>query len=374
MSGRTGEWIGFDWHGRTARAWDPAPLSDRELDLDIGTVRATELALRSLSRSDDHLPANWEPLARLLLRTEGIASSSIEGVRAPLEQIALAELDPASGDVGWIVDNLSTVEGATGTDRLTIEELHAWHSRLMTHSHLSAEQIGAFRTEPGWIGGTSPLDAVFVPAPATRIDDLMADLVAFANGDRCDPITTAAVVHGQFETIHPYGDGNGRLGRILVGWVLRRRGVVRRLPPPISVLIARDVGGYLAGLLDFREGRIDSWVRWFADTSVRAATQSDQMIDQVGTILDDWDQKTDDLRRDSAARRALPLLPRSPVINAGHLATILGVSDRAARTALDALAERGIVEPIQPPPTGRGRPPRWWAATALLDATRRWTS
>jgi len=85
----------------------------------------------------------------------------------------------------------------------------------------------------------------------------MDDLVAYANTDHFDPVTHAALLHAQFETIHPYGDGNGRLGRILIGWVLARRRLVDKLPPPISVLIARDPGGYISGLHLFRDGSVD---------------------------------------------------------------------------------------------------------------------
>lgn len=365
-----GSSVTFDWHGRTANAWVPARLVGYEPDLAPTTIRATEKAAAALRRSDGRLPANWEPLARLILRSEGIASSSIEGVRTPVEQLALAELVPMSGDVAWVADNLTAFEAALGESTLSIAAMHSWHERLMAHSHLPADLIGAFRKSPGWIGGATPLVAVFVPPPASYIDDLMDDLVTFATADDLDPITQAALVHGQFETIHPYGDGNGRLGRILIGWVLRWRGVVDRLPPPISVLIARDPGGYLSGLYNFRRGRVDSWVDWFADVVLAAADQSEHMIDEVGRIVAGWRVQTSGLRADATARAAIEFLPQAPVLSAAHLAALVGVSERSALSALKTLEAFAILRPLDVPSRQRGRPVRWWAATQLLDLTR----
>lgn len=370
----TGRWQPFEWRNRTARAWVPDPLSERQLDFSTATVRAAEQATAALAATDAALPTNWEPLARLLLRTEGIASSSIEGVRAPVAVVAAAELAGADNDADWIAANLATVATAMAHDGpLTIEMLHAWHTELMGHSQLPDDMIGAFRTAPGWIGGTSPLDAAFVPAPAALVAHLVDRLVAYANADHFDPVTQAALVHAQFETIHPYGDGNGRLGRILIGWLLRRRGVVQRLAPPISVLIARDPGGYISGLHLFREDSPEAWVRWFAGICEAAARHSTTMITSVTALLDEWTSEVADLRVDAAARRLVGLLPQVPVVTAPVAAELLDVSTVAARVALALLADRGIVEAITLQlERGSGRPPTYYAATRLLDATTGW--
>lgn len=363
----------FDWHGRTAYAWLPTPLSARVSVLSLTTVRRTERARAALAAAEDRLPADWEPLSRLILRTEGIASSSIEGVRGRLEDIAVAQIAPATGDVAWVADNLAVVWSALSEPTLTIEVLHAWHRRLMAHGHLPPDMVGAFRDRPGWIGGTSPLDAVYVPPPAAEVPRLVADLLTVAQAPTDDPIALAALVHGQFETIHPYGDGNGRLGRILIGWVLRHHDVVRRLPPPVSVMVARDATGYLAGLWQFRHGSLDHWVRWFAETAERSGTGARRMIEEVEAVLETYTERCRDLRADSAAVRAIPLLPRSPVLDAGRLAELLDVSDRAARRALVELGDRDVMHRAGGP-GGRGRPSQWWAATALLDTSRTWVA
>lgn len=143
----SGAEVPIEWGGRRLKAWLPDPLSQAPpAELDAATVRLTERAAGAVVRVGDRLPAGWEPLARLLLRAEGMASSNIEGVRAPVEAVASAELGPTAGMVGWVADNLSVVQMALAGPPLplTIEVLHAWHSRLMRNANLPGEPIGTF--------------------------------------------------------------------------------------------------------------------------------------------------------------------------------------------------------------------------------------
>jgi len=370
----SGTFATFEWHGRKAKAWVPAELAVRDLSLDKRTIATAAEAVDRLRSADTLVQPGWEPLARLMLRTEGIASSSIEGVRASVDDVARAELDHSKDmSVGWIVDNLRAVEAALLTSDLSVEALDDWHRSLMGHSPLPPEMIGSFRDAPSWIGGTSPLDAAFVPPPAALVPELMDDLIAFANDTPCDAVSHAAILHAQFETIHPYGDGNGRLGRALVGWVLRRRQIIRNYPPPISVLMARDAGGYISGLHLFREDGLNHWVKWFASIASSSGKQSHAIFEQVEKVLLDWEGQTAHLRVDAAARRAVALLPQMPVVNAKHLGDALQVSSRAAFEALRVLDDLGILSPHNVEPAGPGRPQQWFSANGLLDAARTWT-
>lgn len=370
----TGRELAIDWRGHPARAWLPAPLTERDLGLSVATARRTEQAAAAVRRVRDRLPPDWEPLARLLLRSEGVASSYIEGVQAPAELVAAAEVDPtvdvtAAAIAANLVVARAALDAAVARP-LDVGDLHAWHGRLMADDpRLDPDMIGAFRRTQSWIGGSSPLDAAFVPPSAEHIDALVDDLVAFANRDELDPVTQAAAVHGQFETIHPYGDGNGRVGRLLIGWVLARRtGVL--VPPPVSVAVARDPGGYLSGLHFFTHGPLERFVAWFADVVEAAASASVDLVDTIGAVMSDWRGRLAGLRSDTVVHKILDLLPTRPVISAPLAAAELPISERSARQGLAVLAARGVLEPLELASAGRGRPRRWWVAPALLSPLR----
>ncbi|HEY3831530.1 MAG TPA: Fic family protein [Acidimicrobiia bacterium] len=366
------------WNGRRATAWVPDPLLPFGYDPPGSTVRALERAAGAVRHAGRGLPASWEPLARLLLRAEGVASSNIEGLRAPAVDVIAAELgatqDDAAGDAMWVTDNLRAVTDAlddASLERpLSVERIHEWHGRLMAHSGIAAQHVGVFRAAQGWIGGRSPLDAAFVPPPPDRVPHLIDDLIAFVNRDDIDAITQAAIAHGQFETIHPYADGNGRIGRVLVLWVLARRLDVT-VPPPVSVQIARDPGGYVAGLYWFRTGEFTRWLSWFASVVESAAASVDERATELDTLMREWRHRLANVRSDSAAHRILDLLPAQPVLSTGLAAQMAGVSDTAARAALTALASRRIVDHYAPRTRSVGRPGGWWYAPALVDLVAR---
>ncbi len=374
MSVVAGRSIPIRWNERQASAWVPDPIADLVLDLPGGVARRVQEALEALQRADEEMGSAWEPLARLLLRAEGVASSNIEGLRVPVEELAAAEIDPVrGGDASWIADNLGAVaEALDAADQpLTAARFHDWHRRLMRHGHLPPTMVGAFRPAQGWIGGSSPLNAVFVPPPPELVPALMDDLVTWANSATVDPVTRAAVLHAQFETIHPYGDGNGRLGRVLVGWTLRRYAVTH-IPPPVSVLIARDPGGYLSGLHRFRTGSVAPWVGWFADVVRRAADATASFAERADAVHADWLARLAPVRADAGARRALEAMAAYPVVNAAVLAERIGVSERSARSALATLERCRIVEPLAIAAAGPGRPRQWWVAAEMVDLLRSW--
>lgn len=369
--------VEIEWRGRRLTAWVPDPLADRDIALTEATVRRTEQAAAAARRVTDRLPAGWEPLARLLLRAEGVASSYIEGVRAPLSDVALAEIDPQVGETAqWVANNLAVVADATSgnNEPMSVELLNRWHARLMQGPHrwLPEEMVGQFRIAQGWIGGTSPLDAAVVTPPPDLVPGLIDDLVGYLNRDDIDPVTQAAVAHAQFECIHPYGDGNGRIGRVLVGWLLVRR-LQLTVPPPISVPIAIDRGAYLAGLTQYRLGAADAWVRWFADIITTASEATVGLFEQVLELRGQWKEQLADVRADSAAHRIVELLPQHPVVSAATISAQLDVTERAARSALATLADRGILAPFAPSQSAPGRPRHWWIAPQLLATVGSWS-
>jgi len=374
----SGREVGIDWSGRPASAWLPDPLDARDLQVGESAVRDAERAAGAVLRVGDRLPAGVEPLARLLLRAEGVASSNIEGLRADPAAIAAAELDAGVGDATatWIARNLSAVDAALAharsADVLDHAEVHRWHRLLMTGSPLEPALVGTYRDRQGWIGGTGPRDAAYVPPPPEHVGQLMGDLLAYLARLDVDAVTQAAVAHAQLETIHPYGDGNGRVGRLLVLWVLARRLEVA-VPPATSVLIARDPGGYLSGLQRFRTESVDAWVRWFAHVIELASLQALAWTDEVDEVLARWRADSDDLRSDATARRLIDVLPHHPVLDVVTGVRLSGASTAAVRAALAQLEERGVLAGWQGTPSGPGRPRHWWAATDLLDLVGSWS-
>ena len=144
------------------------------------------------------------------------------------------------------------------------------------------------------------------------------------------------------------------------------------VPPPVSVLIARDPGGYLAGLYDFRAGSLDRWVSWFARVVERAADRSLDWSDDVDEVLAGWRHQVEDLRADATARRVVELLAAHPVVDVATVSAALGVSDVAARSALVQLEERSVLRAWHRSDGAPGRPRRWWAAPALLQLVGGW--
>jgi Fic family protein len=369
--------VTIEWRGRPARAWLPAGLASLCYDPPAATVRRTERASAAIARTAGRLHAGWEHLARLLLRAEGVASSSVEGVRAPLEEVVAAEVEQSTDpSAAWVADNLDVVLDAvasSGHAPLGVASLHHWHAMLMVHSRLPSSLRGAFRDEQGWVGGLTPLDAAYVPPPPQQLPDLMEDLVVYANRFDIDPVVQAAVAHAQFETVHPYGDGNGRIGRVLVGWILARRTAVS-VPPPVSMVMARDRGGYLSGLTLYRTGDVDAWVAWFAEAVEQSATAAVAMLDAVEELLvGPWDEALSGLRADATARKLVTVLPELPAVSAPVVARRLGVSAVAARGAIAALVERGVLVPLELQTQGPGRPADWFGAEALIALVRRWS-
>jgi Fic family protein len=327
------------------------------------------------------MPDDFAALARLLLRAEGVASSFIEGVTAPVVDIVLAEADESGSPsaAAWVAANLAAVteaiEGAHAGP-FTVESLCSWHWTLMTGSPTPAQHVGGLRTEQGWIGGTSPLDAHLVTPPPEEVSALVDDLVVYVNRDDVDPVSQAAIAHAQFEIIHPFADGNGRVGRVLVSWILVRR-LALITPPPVSARIAADVGGYGSALVQFRMGAHDSWVRWFADAVSGAGRAQQELVASVERLQREWRERlaapregSRRMRSDAAAWRALDLLPRHLVLTGPIVASEIGVPLKSANAALRDLIDAGIlVEHGTVQGSGRGRPSRLYTSAELLGLT-----
>ena len=341
------------WNGRRIRAFVPTLLADRELTLDAPTAVRSAAAATEVTHAAEALDADYEPLARLLLRSEGVASSYIEGVTASAVDVVLAEEQVGgigTGAAAWVACNLAAVSqavaSAEGGAPLGVDTLCEWHRTLMTGSPTPERYVGVIRNEQGWIGGTSPIDAHLVTPPPNELSVLLDDLMVYVNRVDVDPVAQAAISHAQLEIIHPFGDGNGRVGRVLVAWVLTRR-LALLVPPPVSVAIAADVAGYSSGLVLFRLGDHRRWITWFADAVTSGGRAQRALISNVEQIKQQWrdrlaagDRRT---RSDAAVFAALDLLPRHLVLTSQILADELEISRKASLATLHRLVQVGIL-------------------------------
>jgi len=359
----------------------PTLLAARDLSLDVRTVADAARAQAAVEHGAETMPEDFAALARLLLRAESVASSFIEGVTAPVVDIVLAEADQsgAPSAAAWVAANLAAITEAieeAHAGPLMAENLCHWHRTLMTASPTPAHHVGVVRTEQGWIGGTSPLDAHLVTPPPEQVPALVDDLIAYVNRDDVDPVSQAAIGHAQFEIIHPFADGNGRVGRVLIAWILVRH-LSLVTPPPVSARIAADVDGYSAGLVLFGRGDHNAWVRWFADAVSGAGRAQQELIASVGRLQREWRERlaaprqaTRRVRSDAAAWRVLDLLPRHLVLTGPIVADALAIPLKSSSAALRDLVDAGVlVEHGTMQPSGRGRPSRLYASAELLGLT-----
>ena len=304
-----------------------------------------------------------EGLATTLLRAEALGSSFIEGLRASNKRLALAAYEPVAADptARSVVGNVRAMERAIaiGAERrqFRLDDLLDIH-RTLLEGTTEEGFAGVVRTDQNWIGGrgTSPRDAAFIPPPADRVRALLDDLVAYVNVDDLPAVAQAAVAHAQFETIHPFGDGNGRAGRCLIHVIFRRRGVAPRLAPPISVVLATNARRYVAGLTDFREDRVDDWIGRFADSTAQAVRSTERLRTQIDALLEELIARAGSPRADSVARKIILGLPKQPIVSAAVAASSYGVTPTAARAALNRLEEAAVIAPTR---IGRRRDREW---------------
>jgi Fic family protein len=247
--------------------------------------------------------------------------------------------------------------------KLTVADILTIHRTLMANEPARV-MPGEFRREQNWIGGRlqNPSDARYVPPPENQVEPLMADLVEFMNRDDLPAVAQAAIAHAQFETIHPFIDGNGRVGRCLIHVVLRRRGVAPVFVPPISIVLAARLNIYVDGLVGFRDGRIDAWCASFAWACGRAAALSVDLAARVASLEAEWFQRAGRPRRDSAAARIIPVLPAQPITSAATMRAAIGARHQRALEGLKVLADAGVLRQIS-----EGDYDRQYAADELFD-------
>ena len=284
------------------QAFVPDPISPLQFSIPssvAGSISVAERAIDALNRDPPRL-ASLEVLARRLLRSESVASSRIEGLVLSQRRLARAEVEEdATRDetARSVLGNVTAMEEAVGLGTsarpLRLKDVLAVHRTLMLAT-ANPQIAGELRSRQNWIGGNSfnPGRAVFVPPPPGRVRSLMDDLVTFMNRTDLSPVVQAAIAHAQFETIHPFADGNGRVGRALIHVVLRRRDLAPRYVPPVSLVLAADAAAYVSGLLAYREGRTSDWIDLFATAIGRAAEKATDLASRLAKLQAAWRERS----------------------------------------------------------------------------------
>lgn len=327
-------------------------------------AEVTALAVRRGEHDVDGVPTELAPLAAVLLRTESASSSQIEGVTAGARALALAAIEETSGQNAQLVTaNVTALQRAVElADAISVESILAAHDALLTGHAYAAP--GRLRTEQVWIGSNaaSPHGASFVPPHHDRIGAAMADLIAFVRRADLPVLVQIAVAHAQFETIHPFNDGNGRVGRTLVHAMLRHADVTRRLTVPVSAGLLADTTAYFQALTAYRAGDIEPIVRQFIGASFRAVDNGRRLVEELDRTHEVWRERLPS-RRGSAARRLLPVLLNQPAVNIGYVVATTGVALSAAQRAVEQLETAQILIQVG----GRQRN-RVWVASEVIAA------
>ncbi|MEU4196449.1 Fic family protein [Kribbella sp. NPDC026611] len=348
----------------------PPAISGLDFEIPSDLAAEAEDALIEISRFDAELSAalpradgELAPLAVVLLRTESASSSQIEGVTAGAKALAIATLNESSAqNARMVAANVEAMQKAIDlADDLSIDSILAAHRALM---HDQAYALpGRTRDGQVWIGGgPTPHTATFVPPRYERVPALMDDLIGFCLRTDLPVLTQISIAHAQFETIHPFNDGNGRTGRTLVHAMLRRSGVTRRLTVPVSAGLLTDTEAYFAALGSYREGDPAPIIRQFSRAAFAAVGNGRNLVDDLTGIYATWQHDVPS-REGSSARRLLPHLLSQPAVTVKHVQEHLSVSQPAAQRAIDQLVEAAVLQQIS-----TGKRDRAWIARDVITA------
>ncbi|MGI9093396.1 MAG: Fic family protein [Mycobacteriales bacterium] len=350
---------------RAAIAPEIATVPDVPLSAEtrsLVTEAATEIA-----RFDAEVGADLAPFSAILLRTESVASSRIENLTASAKAIALAELgDTDRANATVIVANTTAMQAAIAlADRLGGDAILAMHRALLGTTE--PEWAGKWRTVQNWIGGSdwSPHRAMFVPPHPDRVPAAIHDLERFLVRDDLPVLVQAAVAHAQFETIHPFPDGNGRTGRALVHSLLRGKGLTRKVTVPVSAGLLADTSSYFDALTAYRDGDPEPIVERLASASFAAINNGRTLVGDLHALRASWDD-TISARRGASAWRLADLVLSQPVVDSPLAQRQLAVTAPAALRAIEQLVDAGVLTKM----SGRQRYRRYSASQVLeaLDA------
>jgi Fic family protein len=372
--------------GEEVRAFIPHPLPPKKpaLQVDPSMTEDLEAAKASIERlaiAGEMVPSvEW--LVYAFVRKEAVLSSQIEGTQATLVDLfaheAIEADQPTLGsDVDEVCNYLSALTFARSELRrkkglpLSMRLLNQAHRRLMAGRPGKGAMPGEVRSSQNWVGGTRPGNAIFVPPPPHALGDVLSKFELWMHAkDRMHPLVRCALLHAQFETIHPYLDGNGRIGRLLITLLLEHWGLLSEPLLYLSLFFKRNRDEYYGRLSDIRtEGDWEAWVAYFLEGVRVTADETTETVRQIFALVShDRAVALAHPETTITAARLFEDMPKQPIVTVSSAVKRLGSTKPTISKAITALVNAGILVET----TGRRRD-RLFSYTAYLDLLREGT-
>ena len=364
LASRLGRFVETPVGGELVRAFVPPPLPP-EPPVDIlSLLERLSVADRALGRLDGitTLLPRHELFLYMYVRKEAVLSSQIEGTQSTLTDLLRFETEARAGEpfddireVSNYVDAMMFALERLEQLPLSLRLVREMHSRLLRSGRGDTKDPGEFRRSQNWIGGTRPGNALFVPPPISELDNCLASLEAFLHEDqsRLPPLIKAGMLHVQFETIHPFLDGNGRIGRLLVTIYLCVQGVLQKPLLYLSLYLKTHRAEYYRLLQEVREqGAWEAWLDFFLQGVAETANQAFDAANRIVELFKvDRERITAQSERVGSALRVHEILQQHPFLTAAQLVERTGLTTPTINAVLAELETLGVVEEM----TGRKR-------------------
>ncbi len=349
-----GDYVSQGWYN----SYHPNPINRNWLIDDMEIINLLSKADRVVGRLDmfsEYVP-NIELFISMHVYKEATKSSNIEGTQTKMEEALLDEEDvPLDKRDDWaeVQNYIMAMDEAIGqlqTLPLSSRLIRDTHKLLMSGVRGKNKYPGEYRRSQNWIGGTSPTDAVFVPPVFGEIPELISDIENFIHNPLCDlpDLIKIALIHYQFETIHPFSDGNGRVGRLLITLYLVSRGVLKRPILYLSDFLESHRRSYYDKIMGVRFGDdVASWVKFFLEGVIETAEKGTNALNDIMILQREYEEEIKGMGSRSAnALKLIDSLYQNPLVDIKRAALIIGQSFPTAGNLIENLTRKGILKEI----------------------------
>lgn len=339
--------------GEVYKAFIPGKLSDISYNLEK-IYPLLEKANRSITELNSINIPNISLFIYMFVRKEALLSSQIEGTQSSFADLILFENEQkpniSEEDVEEVSNYVKAINYALNKSKLplSLRLLREIHKILLSGTRGKDKLPGEFRQSQNWIGGTRPGNAIFVPPPPEYMKEALDDLEKFFYRDDIPTLIKAAIAHFQFETIHPFLDGNGRLGRLLITLILSNEGILENPILYLSLYLKQNRQIYYKLLQEVREdGDIDKWLEFFLEGVFIVSNQVIETSSKINKLFEDDMKKIESLGR---ARfniiKVFDYIKTLPQISTLAVSIALNITAPTARMSLDKMTELGILQEI----------------------------